>query len=163
MVALPHDFVVPQKRITSREGLETFARSQSGQLFLAFIASLSHAVEDRKLSDECPLSLACAAIMGVLDRLAAWVEDIPPARQQARYGNPAYRFWQEQLQAHVGELHAAVLPAHLAGAARELGPYLLDSFGNSSRIDYGTGGPPAPRRLLRSRQGALLPFGLRAC
>jgi serine/threonine-protein phosphatase 2A activator len=139
VIPLPHEFVVPQKRISSRGDLETFGRSSSGQLFLAYIASLSKAVENRKLSDECALSTACAAIVGVLDRLAAWVDDIPPAQQQARYGNPAYRFWQEQLGESVGELQRAVLPPPLHAATAEVAPYFLDSFGNSSRIDYGTG------------------------
>jgi hypothetical protein len=32
-----------------------------------------------------------------------------------------------------------LLPPELQGAAIELLPYLLDSFGNATRIDYGTG------------------------
>jgi hypothetical protein len=32
-----------------------------------------------------------------------------------------------------------LLPPELQGAAVELLPYLLDSFGNATRIDYGTG------------------------
>lgn len=34
---------------------------------------------------------------------------------------------------------AQLLPPHLAGASVELLPYLVDSFGNATRIDYGTG------------------------
>ena len=33
----------------------------------------------------------------------------------------------------------SVLPKSLAGAAQEIAPYFLDSFGNCTRIDYGTG------------------------
>lgn len=35
---------------------------------------------------------------------------------------------------------AGVLPESLQPAAEELGGYLADSFGNATRIDYGTGG-----------------------
>lgn len=37
--------------------------------------------------------------------------------------------------------HSAVqlLPGELSAAAVELLPYMLDSFGNATRIDYGTG------------------------
>ena len=38
------------------------------------------------------------------------------------------------------QLTAEVLPAGLEGAAVELAGYLSDSFGNATRIDYGTGG-----------------------
>jgi hypothetical protein len=37
------------------------------------------------------------------------------------------------------QLVASVLPQHLQAAAVELGGYFADSFGNTSRIDYGTG------------------------
>jgi serine/threonine-protein phosphatase 2A activator len=32
-----------------------------------------------------------------------------------------------------------VLSAELRGASVEIAPYFLDSFGNQTRIDYGTG------------------------
>lgn len=35
---------------------------------------------------------------------------------------------------------AEVLPDSLQPAAEELGGYFADSFGNATRIDYGTGG-----------------------
>ena len=37
------------------------------------------------------------------------------------------------------ELISSVLPQHLQAASVELAPYLVDSIGNSTRIDYGTG------------------------
>jgi hypothetical protein len=36
----------------------------------------------------------------------------------------------------------SVLPPHLLRAALELSRYFVDSFGNATRIDYGTGKPP---------------------
>jgi serine/threonine-protein phosphatase 2A activator len=35
--------------------------------------------------------------------------------------------------------HTQLLPPHLAAASLELLPYWLDSWGNPTRIDYGTG------------------------
>ena len=37
------------------------------------------------------------------------------------------------------ELISSVLPQRLQAASVELAPYLVDSIGNSTRIDYGTG------------------------
>jgi serine/threonine-protein phosphatase 2A activator len=44
------------------------------------------------------------------------------------------------MEATVGRQLAAILqPANREAAAAELAPYLVDSFGNRTRIDYGTG------------------------
>lgn len=65
----------------------------------------------------------------------------PYAQTLHRYGNPAFRTWSARLAELAPALLAALLPPPLAaaGAATELLPYLLDSFGNATRIDYGTG------------------------
>jgi serine/threonine-protein phosphatase 2A activator len=67
------------------------------------------------------------------------VADIPPATQAMRYGNTAFRVWHARLTERSQELLLRVLPPDLAGAAVELGPYLVDAFGNATRVDYGTG------------------------
>ena len=38
-------------------------------------------------------SEAVHKLVGVLDTLWRWVDDIPPASHTLRYGNPAYRTW----------------------------------------------------------------------
>ena len=58
---------------------------------------------------------------------------------KARYGNPAYRDWFDALEADADSLVKAILPDRLKPASIELAPYLVDSFGNRTRIDYGTG------------------------
>ena len=64
---------------------------------------------------------------------------IPPSQQSLRYGNPAYRTWFMRMAENAISLLQSVLPEHLRGAALEIAPYFLDSFGNATRIDYGTG------------------------
>lgn len=87
------------------------------------------------------MSPPLAALAAALDSLRAWVDEIPPARQSLRYGNPAYRDWFARMAAAAPGLIASVLPEDLrdGGAVQELAPYFVDSFGNSTRIDYGTG------------------------
>lgn len=59
---------------------------------------------------------------------------------QARYGNPAYRDWFERLSVEGKLLTIQILPEELRSSAIvEVFPYLMDSFGNYTRIDYGTG------------------------
>ena len=49
------------------------------------------------------------------------------------------RTWFARVAESAEELIRSVLPPNLQSAAVELGPYLVDSLGNSTRIDYGTG------------------------
>ena len=58
-----------------------------------------------------------------------------------------------------------VLPPDLAPAAVELVPYFTDSFGNATRIDYGTGHETAFCALLccLAKLGVLTRPDLQAC
>ncbi|KAJ3700466.1 hypothetical protein LUZ61_004171 [Rhynchospora tenuis] len=138
----PYNFQTPSKRITSLDDIKRFNESPSGRHFLGFVASLSHSVCGRKLSDPLPIELSpvLTSLVSLLQTLSDWVDQIPPLPHQARYGNPAYRLWHERLSAEVPSLLKPVLSTAVLEAAEvELVPYLLDSFGNATRIDYGTG------------------------
>ena len=70
------------------------------------------------------------------------IQRFPPEQTNNRFGNKSYRAWHEQtlvkdaardltnLFADKGDISEAVI---------ELLPYYYDSFGNSTRIDFGTG------------------------
>ena len=49
------------------------------------------------------------------------------------------RTWFARVAGSADELIRGVLPPNLRAASVELAPYLVDSVGNSTRIDYGTG------------------------
>jgi len=99
--------------------------------------------------DETP-SPAVAALVRALDELERLVDEIPPITREAgalRYGNPAYRDWHAAMSQRAERLLAPALPPAVrrlapraaAAALAELAPYWRDSFGNATRIDYGTG------------------------
>ncbi|XP_020091037.1 serine/threonine-protein phosphatase 2A activator [Ananas comosus] len=138
----PFSFVAPSKRISSPDDLRRFHSSPSGVHFLGFVAALSHSVRGRKLSDPlpAPLSPTLAALLSLLRSLSDAADAVPPLPHPGRYGNPAFRLWHERLAADADALVLPLLPSdELRPAAVELVPYLLDSFGNPTRIDYGTG------------------------
>lgn len=144
--APPHAFQVPAKRITSPDDIARFHASVHGRHFLGFVAALSASIHGRKLSDPLPAppSPAVAALLDIVSALTALVASTPPLPHSSRYGNPAFRLWHEKLTDSANELISRITatassPADLAGAEVELAPYLLDSFGNATRIDYGTG------------------------
>ena len=90
---------------------------------------------------------ACAAlrpqttlkILEMLETINGWVAKYPPVKQSSRFGNKAFRLWWEHLQQQSEALCRGLLMEANQGYWVELQAYLLDSFGNETRIDYGTG------------------------
>lgn len=80
--------------------------------------------------------------MTQLQRLAT---DIPPIKQPMRFGNKAFRVWHEQMLAIARPFLVTVCSAPEDYSAKcpdrvdELLVYIADMFGNTTRIDYGTG------------------------
>lgn len=106
---------------------------------MGFILSLNEAIQGKKLSEPCEDSSSVKGLLDVLDTLWRWVDETPPSKQTLRYGNPAYRTWFQKMEDGAQELLQKALPPSLYPATTELAPYFTDSFGNATRIDYGTG------------------------
>ncbi|XP_019453879.1 PREDICTED: serine/threonine-protein phosphatase 2A activator [Lupinus angustifolius] len=134
-----YNFVTPTKRIRSTDDISHFHNSDSGKHFLGFIVSLSDSIRGCKISDPCHVSQTVTAIVSILETLTLWVDEIPPVQQAARYGNIAYRTWHEKLVENAESLMMKILHEDVKQAKVEIAAYFTDSFGNASRIDYGTG------------------------
>jgi serine/threonine-protein phosphatase 2A activator len=135
----PFHFQIPIKRIQTPDDIRRFHDSDSGKNFVGFIVALSESFRSRKISDPCHQSETTNTIVSIIETLTQWIDEIPPAQQAARYGNIAYRTWHERLVNSGESLMFRFLPENLRDATVEIVPYFSDSFGNSSRIDYGTG------------------------
>jgi serine/threonine-protein phosphatase 2A activator len=70
--------------------------------FVGFISALNDAVKGKKVSDSCEVSQPVQTMLDILQKLGEWVDEIPPAQQALRYGNPAFR-------SAVSSLHQALL------------------------------------------------------
>ncbi|KAK6912510.1 Phosphotyrosyl phosphatase activator, PTPA [Dillenia turbinata] len=138
-----HHFQTPVKQIHSQSDIERFQNSESVANFLGFIVALCESIRGRKISDPCHQSQTLLSIVSVLEALIQWVDEIPPVQQSARYGNLSYRVWHERLEEQSEALMRRVLESDdecdYSPAIIELVPYFMDSYGNASRIDYGTG------------------------
>eukprot|EP00088_Acartia_fossae_P000042 TRINITY_DN10010_c0_g2_i1.p1 TRINITY_DN10010_c0_g2~~TRINITY_DN10010_c0_g2_i1.p1 ORF type:complete len:433 (-),score=45.48 TRINITY_DN10010_c0_g2_i1:131-1429(-) len=134
-----YDFLPAAKKITSAAAIQEWEASHAYQLYLGFIMSISENIVGKKLTDEVPVSENCNRIIDLLNTFKNYSLELPPVEMQARYGNPAYRDWLEKLENSVEDLLETTLPQEYHPAIQELMPYLLDSFGNWTRIDYGTG------------------------
>jgi len=108
---------------------------------LGYIQKLGERAEGKGNSfiKDSDLSSEVTKVNELLAQLSKYIDEIPPIPQPMRYGNKAYRLWHAKVAENVNHLHEKMLPPELADAKVELGPYLSDAFGNSTRIDYGTG------------------------
>merc|ERR1719421_1619670 len=129
--------------------METWLGSELCSQLLAFVVSLSDSVVSRERSPE-QLGEASAEVRSfveMLEELGTWIDEIPPLDQPMRFGNKAFRTWHGRLSERAEGLLSRVLlqRAEAQGEkadtslASSLAPYLLGSFGDPTRIDYGTG------------------------
>ncbi|KAI9014841.1 Phosphotyrosyl phosphatase activator [Gaertneriomyces semiglobifer] len=133
-----HDFRLPVRAILTKEDLQQFEASGTYNDLVTFIERLSDAVRGRKLRDETNKSEIVERLLSLLDKLDAWVKDIPPIENtKSRFGNPAFQTWHDRLAENAETLTNEVI--HDEAAAKELAVYLEHSFGDRKRIDYGTG------------------------
>ncbi len=101
-------------------------------------------------------------MLGLLDELDRWIDEVPPLPATHRFGNLAFRTWGKRLedvslvslstQTHfrlhpliagsgaqrADELLGAMM-SNLSTAVPHVRPYFLTSFGSFLRMDYGTG------------------------
>ena len=68
-----------------------FLKSSTARNFVGFIMAVNSAVRGLRNSDPCHVSPTVQALLGVLDTLDKWIDEVPPAQQSLRYGNPAYK------------------------------------------------------------------------
>ncbi len=77
---------------------------------------------------------------GLLEKLDAWVDEVPPIVQPMRFGNKAYKtYLQKVIDASDEDLATLSSTAGFAKAIPEIKVYWEESFGHLERIDYGTG------------------------
>ena len=134
-------FSDPSRRVLTPNDLEVFQTSPTYSLILSFVFSLADAAADKKISS-VPLGAASPIVRTIFSILASIEEAIdscPPADQGgSRFGNSSFRLCLDFLSAHSTLWHSSL---GLTGPApvSEVSTYLLQSFGNRARIDYGSG------------------------
>lgn len=132
--------VLPTKRIISRAHLDRWIRSDTHEQVVDFIANLNSAVVGVKLTDPAVhTSEATDAVLSILDEIQQLYHDTPPVDNgKSRFGNPAFRTFYDKLAHRVHQLHQR-LPNLDSEYIPELSVYLQESWGNRTRVDYGSG------------------------
>uniref|UniRef100_A0A0K0DM44 Serine/threonine-protein phosphatase 2A activator n=1 Tax=Angiostrongylus cantonensis TaxID=6313 RepID=A0A0K0DM44_ANGCA len=113
---------------------------QGYSLLMEFLHELNDAVLNVKTYDDVFVSENTIKVVDMLDTMMSWMNLYPPEdSMNQRYGNKSFRKWYDHLVQELNSVVSNILPQELKPAYLELCAYLTDSFGNSTRIDYGSG------------------------
>lgn len=139
--ALPinHRFVEPEKAVKSITDMAIWEKSEAYMEYTGFIATLNEAIKSKPLSVDCKVSENVTKLVDLLEKLNKLIDEYPPIEQPQRFGNTAFRDWFAKVKMVTTVLLQEVLDQKLHLAIPEVKVYLEESFGNPTRIDYGTG------------------------
>ena len=136
-------YQIPTRRILLPNDHELFLKSPTRDLIVAFVFSLADSVADKKISLVSSHEHHDDFIQGllsILDSVEVLLNDCPPVDQKgSRFGNPSFRDFLDGVGAKCEEWHQERLKLKLPTCVSEVSTYLLHSFGNCTRIDYGSG------------------------
>lgn len=134
-----HEFVPLKKVIKVPADMSLWEKSEAYFEYLGFILALNESVQGKALDVQCDETPVIINTIAMLNKFDEWITQIPPTEQPQRFGNMSFRTWQERLEQNGEEELKQVLPSDLHRAVPEVIQYLYESFGNPTRIDYGTG------------------------
>ena len=129
--------------IQDQRSLATWAASPSYASIVRFIDKLADSVKGKKIAvtNNQILNTTLRLILDALRKLATMIDQFPPHQAAMRYGNKAFREWHDKMVQDAPELMHAILEGRNQeeSIVHELVEYYVNSFGNPTRIDYGTG------------------------
>ncbi|EGO01354.1 hypothetical protein SERLA73DRAFT_179537 [Serpula lacrymans var. lacrymans S7.3] len=130
---------VLRKHILVPNQLAAFQSSDTHKAIVSYIETLNEAVVGAKLTDQCSESPGVKAVIHLLDQIEKIANDTPPVENKAsRFGNPAFRTFYDKVQDLAPSMHEN-LPNLPSQDIPEVSGYLIEAWGNRTRIDYGSG------------------------
>uniref|UniRef100_A0AC34QVL0 Serine/threonine-protein phosphatase 2A activator n=1 Tax=Panagrolaimus sp. JU765 TaxID=591449 RepID=A0AC34QVL0_9BILA len=133
-------FVQPVRQVFQIFDMSKWYRSYAYEKYLTFVQRINDSVIGVTNYDHVFVSDRIQPILNLIDTLDNWMNLFPPeAMADQRFGNKAFRHWYAKFAEEAEKLVKGLLPPGKKDASAEITPYLLDSFGNSTRIDYGSG------------------------
>ncbi|KAI9669989.1 MAG: Serine/threonine-protein phosphatase 2A activator 2 [Alyxoria varia] len=141
-------FAHPRKRILTPHDHDLFLSSPTHQLIVSFAFNVADSVRDttRSYVANQPLHPTVRAVLAILDRAEETVKQCPvDDNNGSRFGNPAFRTFISAVTENCTGWHRAESALNIQsynqgdGLVDELTTYFSNSFGSSTRIDYGSG------------------------
>lgn len=137
----PPKYFTPLRLLQQPKDMVTFQQSQAYYDITSYIFDVNNHLMTCAKPKAHVANPFIDRIIAMLKKLQSFLEEVPPHEQSQRFGNKAFRDWLALVVVESVAFHEEVVSAELKeeGAVKELSHYLNQSFGNSSRIDYGTG------------------------
>lgn len=131
---------MPMKRVKNMNDLAIWEKSTAYYDIIGFINAISQSIQGKKLSTKLDPSPIADNLVRIFDEdLNKLLDETPPLDQPQRFGNKAYRDWFKKMTDNSMGLLKGALPENFHPALIEITAYFTESFGNATRIDYGTG------------------------
>lgn len=140
-----HNWQIPNKRIYTEGDLNSFHKSIAFLRLQKVILTISQQISNIEIPSNPIISSHVAAVCSILSDLFKIHLETPPIVGPRRFGNFAARDWHSKVESQIIDilkLHLSpIVPTHadIDGFLNESTPYLLNSFGSATRLDYGTG------------------------
>jgi serine/threonine-protein phosphatase 2A activator len=138
-----HDinFQHPTRRILSKKDHELFLASPTHDLITAFVFGLSDSVRDKTVSAVAkdPRDAIIDTLLQILQDAQQTVAQCPAEDAGgSRFGNKAFVTFLDKIETQLKPWHDKLTITD-GPAQDEVSTYLFHSFGNKTRIDYGSG------------------------
>ena len=159
----PHTFNTPIKRISDGQDVSLFLLSEAYRDIMTFLMLLNRALFPSLLPDTISSQQAITSweidssnvhfsnvvldLRKLLYALNMIIDEVPLDTGPRRFGNVSFRKWSNVVESRITGLLQQYLPQNVSffkhdsecDAISEIKAYLLESFGSSQRLDYGTG------------------------
>lgn len=137
-----HKYLKPTRRILSERDHQLFTASPTHDLVISFVFHLSDSVRDQTIrhveASAAAQDPSIIALLAVIDEAEAILKSHPALDTGSRFGNPAFRDFLASVDTALPTWHEK-LGIKDTEAQNEVATYLANSFGNGTRIDYGSG------------------------
>ncbi|XP_063634202.1 serine/threonine-protein phosphatase 2A activator-like [Cydia splendana] len=134
-----HRFQEPEKAVKTITDMAVWEKSEAYMEYTGFIATLNESIKSKPLSVDCKVNNNVMQLLHVLEEINDMIDQFPPVEQPQRFGNTAFRDWLDKVKSNTTTLLQKMMHESLHIAIAEIKAYLEESFGNATRIDYGTG------------------------
>lgn len=132
----PTSSMKPVRRIATNEDLDKFRESPTYGDLLGFVESLNAACFGHELGPDGNESETVLKLRALVGEVAAAVDRHPSGEQSSRFGKPEFRDFYDDVESHMLQW---LEPFDLGNSAEEVATYVVESWGNRKRIDYGSG------------------------
>ncbi|KAJ3220477.1 Serine/threonine-protein phosphatase 2A activator 2 [Clydaea vesicula] len=135
------EIVKMKKQILTTEDLNNFNACSAKSELMDFLHLLNNSIKNKKLSDlKVSDSSTLIHLKNLFKTLKDEIKNFKPVENgKSRFGNPSFRLWFEKVEELLFNQNLLSFLSLGDSQRDEVNSYLLDSFGNKQRIDYGTG------------------------